>query len=1161
MVFRKFLLVFLAVALGMSVAAQAATWRCRVGVAGDFAAGYAGLLARHGIPHEFVMDQQLRDDKFLERYDALILGSLSMSRLPETAAPLERYVRRGGRLLFGSTYSLTPFQRSDHLEGEQPLLEWYCAQSPRARRGAGTVVPASDNGPLAPEWTSAHPFSSLVVQNRVAFNFPQMEVLAKYTALSIPDSERKKSLPEAKAGEAAIVKVPRGKGYYVLSGPALGVGMGLYGVYADALVLSLVRMMTDGRGVPQLTAEGVHLSRGKSVEDTEGNDKEAQPDEAPPGETQAPAPVRPVAPGKQSALPADFEPLTDAPEPEFAVFGSYVPGAGDALLVSNYANDVYHYAVEFTSTRVSLVSVERGRRRALGRAPVDRGAAKIPFVLKERGDKLSLFLPGEARLQVQTDRLWKGLVGVRGEALTDCRLQPLAPIYFSDDFMRTADRKGDWETITGTWKINSERKPETSANPFTFVAVPAPQALAVAGYGFWDTYRVRADVRPGAAGGAVGMVCYYRDENNYWLFRAQVNDTPTAIRDGFELVRMTNGEPEVIKKGPGALVRGQWYRLSLRAIDKWIGAFVDGKKVLTVADTMFSGGKIGLWAEGGPATFDDVSATSALSQEEPPEVFRGLVPGYAGVIDQDTWAGPASEWAADPNQRGVFWNQGLFFGNAGVQFRGTVLAREGVSLSLFFMPDRSVTRAGYRLDAVRVGPRVHFRLSCRGKQRETDLPTTADPPLFSLRREGDHVIARVNGQDRLQLPGPGRTTTPWRLGFWTGGAKPRLSDITYWSDHTYNDTFQSAPHNWWVGRGEWTHTNRWSCSPEWSWYGGVSPIEGNQYAGPAVVWSKYAFTGSQCLEFYTGPKMLPKPKGRGTLEQMRDFNATLCGDGKDVRSGYTFLVAPAGKNVAQILRQGQVVTETTNFYVPQAAHNRWLHLTAARLGNEITLEFDGQPLLHYHDPDPLPGGYVALWTEANGIVIPRVTLYYAGREGSPLSLALAPVPVDEHAGDDLGKTLTFDEAVDDWYSLDDQATLTVDTKTFKDGPGALSYTYTPREGAFAVLLSPALKVAGAKTLTVDIRCSRSNEVVFTLMEADHSRYIYLTKLPAGRWTHLSLPLSRFHLTPDSYDENGRLDAEELQTFTVTDMDAVNVWQGRQKEAPERTVWLDNLNFS
>ncbi|MBI3920661.1 MAG: hypothetical protein HY318_04520 [Armatimonadetes bacterium] len=358
-------------------------------------------------------------------------------------------------------------------------------------------------------------------------------------------------------------------------------------------------------------------------------------------------------------------------------------------------------------------------------------------------------------------------------------------------------------------------------------------------------------------------------------------------------------------------------------------------------------------------------------------------------------------------------------------------------------------------------------------------------------------------------------------------------------------------------------TNRWSCSPGWSWYGGTSLLNAqNQYAGVAGIWSKTNYSGDLSTRFYTGPKMLPVPNTTTVLEQMMNFNLTLCGDGKDLRSGYAFLVAPGGADKAQLLRKGAVVAETNQLIMPREGHNRWLELTAEKIGKTVRLLFDGQPLLTYNDPDPLPGGYVGLWTENNGILVPRVTISYAEQRGQSLSGLLAPPVVASGLDADLGKTLEFTEGVAGWTSLDSEAPVSKDTQVFRSPPGSLSYQFQPRKGAFPVLISPRLHVSGAKSVSLSLRASLPDRVVLTLMEEDMSRYITVVNIPADQWANLELPLSQFKLATDSSDENGKLDSEEIGSLTFTDMDAVHAMStDAEKAFQKRQFWVDDVKFA
>ncbi|MCZ7599231.1 MAG: hypothetical protein M5U09_18160 [Gammaproteobacteria bacterium] len=43
-------------------------------------------------------------------------------------------------------------------------------------------------------------------------------------------------------------------------------------------------------------------------------------------------------------------------------------------------------------------------------------------------------------------------------------------------------------------------------------------------------------------------------------------------------------------------------------------------------------------------------------------------------------------------------------------------------------------------------------------------------------------------------------------------------------------------------------------------------------------------------------------------------------------------------------------------------------------------------LLEYRDRQPLPDGHVAIWTQQNGILVPRITIAYEGVGDDLLSL-------------------------------------------------------------------------------------------------------------------------------------------------------------------------------
>src|SRR5688572_24801985 len=82
---------------------------------------------------------------------------------------------------------------------------------------------------------------------------------------------------------------------------------------------------------------------------------------------------------------------------------------------------------------------------------------------------------------------------------------------------------------------------------------------------------------------------------------------------------------------------------------------------------------------------------------------------------------------------------------------------------------------------------------------------------------------------------------PQAIGF--DGALPDFSAVEIDNGHVYDYTFTSAPVDWRVQSGVWEMTNRWSCSPGWSWFGGRSEEI-------ASIWNKRKFSGDFSIQFY-----------------------------------------------------------------------------------------------------------------------------------------------------------------------------------------------------------------------------------------------------------------------------------------------------------------------
>ncbi len=215
------------------------------------------------------------------------------------------------------------------------------------------------------------------------------------------------------------------------------------------------------------------------------------------------------------------------------------------------------------------------------------------------------------------------------------------------------------------------------------------------------------------------------------------------------------------------------------------------------------------------------------------------------------------------------------------------------------------------------------------------------------------------------------------IGF--SGALPDLKSVNLETRHVYDYTFSSAPTDWRIASGVWEMTNRWSCSPGWSWFGGRSDET-------AAIWNKRKLAGDQSAQVYFAFKM-GMTGVSSWPEYPCDAALTICGDGKSLGSGYTF-IAGADDNTRSILMKNGVIVASSDApeaIMPRlsdgnpgndAMHRRWWFSRVDKTGGKISCFLDDKLVLSYDDKTPISGGQTAVWTYNNGLMLARVQLYY-----------------------------------------------------------------------------------------------------------------------------------------------------------------------------------------
>lgn len=374
-----------------------------------------------------------------------------------------------------------------------------------------------------------------------------------------------------------------------------------------------------------------------------------------------------------------------------------------------------------------------------------------------------------------------------------------------------------------------------------------------------------------------------------------------------------------------------------------------------------------------------------------------------------------------------------------------------------------------------------------------------------------------------------------RVGVQAAGPSGEAGLLSVRGTQLYDYTFATAPTDWQPSGGTWELTNRFQCDPRWSFYGGM------RRTGAAVTWNKRRFQGDVAVEVYAAFKHGLAWNIPWTYRPS-DLNLTLCGDGRNPSSGYSFIFSGDNGRRTMILRGERVLaaTEQPRFLTPSFAdsspmehfHRRWWRLEARRQGRLLSFFIDGELALQAEDPDPLPGGQVALWTTQNGIMIARVRIAYAQEEPPSLPFPSPPSPSLPSAPSLLVTSPTHPGLADDfeahlggWMagSGEDPVELARDATTAASGRYSLRITNRAPGGEFGVEPVPRFDAGQMGYLAFDYRVTpdvkvnlylkvrgQDHEIGFTGPAHGAGRSVFLGQIAHvvadGQWHHAEFDL-------------------------------------------------------
>jgi len=603
------------------------------------------------------------------------------------------------------------------------------------------------------------------------------------------------------------------------------------------------------------------------------------------------------------------------------------------------------------------------------------------------GPRIRAFIDGHQVLAVTDASLCFGQVGLYSALPSPAEAQfddVLVQSVRSFDERFTEVAAGRWRPLGGTWDQGEE-----GGSPACRVVADAP-AKAVAGSSRWRDYAVTTRIRlPQEIVPATeaGVVSHYLDETNYAVFAWQPA-AGAARLEAFVEGRKVAEEHAIVHKAPG----GSKHELGV----EWKGAVatatLDGQAVASAWVPGLPRGAVGLHAaEAQRLAFDGVRVRFPL----PPEPVLTTHEIFSRELTMELWAGAANDWeSADETLNGVatqlFWHRADFPGDATIEIEvkgdaATAAAAPGgpracrLVLSaeshksaltgyglLLEWPNAAKGKDAYQATLTRAGAAV----------AERSLPLDGPVRRVRFERQGNYVIASVNDEPILAAKDP-HPLPGCRAAFATANLPVPRQDVAVFSDNVKVYTFSRASSDWRPAAGTWEISSRWECDPRWSFFSGVP--EGRTLA---AIWNKHALEGDVTVEFAVGPKM-ETARGGTNYQYTRDFNVTICADGKDLTSGYSFLFGGWDNTITAITRGTKIVAKSDSV-IPRASgiHRRWFYIKVEKLGSTLNFYVDGVRVLTYADPQPLPGNRMALWTWGNGIMVSRVRISTSGFRGT-----------------------------------------------------------------------------------------------------------------------------------------------------------------------------------
>lgn len=614
-----------------------------------------------------------------------------------------------------------------------------------------------------------------------------------------------------------------------------------------------------------------------------------------------------------------------------------------------------------------------------------------------------------------------------------------------------------WDAVSGSWRRTQDGLLCVSRGRSIYLLSVTPQ----------DEHVATVEFVPSR--GAFGLIFALADQDNF-AFAAFERDSGGRI---IEVREGRVGELAATSVAPSKM------RLSTLTLDRRadeVRIFLDGRLALrsSLPDGMAS--CAGLYGEGASGT---LVRRFTLRKAQEANLREHASPTFSAEETMSNWANPLREWT--PQRSGqvtALWHNKHFFGDIAISFspqnssvlRGIVLAAE----------DERIT-SGYfmSVQSAEDGSLVELR---RRDERVAYKEISGAPARLAFSRQGSLLQVLLDDEPALMWEDAEPLRGSRVAVFCETVLTPQMVSIQ--GAQVDDFYFSDAPVDWRADCGQWEITNRWDCSPGWSWYGATT----NE---AAILWNRQSYLGDQSIDVFASFKMLT---GKSIYYRTGDINLTFCADGRTLESGYTLLYGGWGGGRTALLRRGQVVAQTADpaFVPPQIQdgmpgteqlHRRWFWINLTRRGNRITASIDGVKALEFIDPEPLNGSRFAVWTVNNWIMLARARVAYSSKGprepeylASDPAIAVAPskdAPFLASASSETHPCVFYDfeRTTKPWKGGSSDGIILSRVRRRSSGHALRIHTLRPGLVEAAVLETGALDLAALRKLSLDYRAT------------------------------------------------------------------------------------------